>query len=115
MVSISNTMNNTAALQTPSDLYVIDIQYKYVGDDKVYSGKIAVLPPAYRWLLDADTRVHPIPEQWSTFDKTIYHYVDVALGENLMQLIHMNNAHGFYIVGNARAHILTTYIKEMSI
>ena len=108
-------MNNTAAPQTPSDLYVVDIQYKYVGDDKVYSGKVAVLPPAYRWLLDADTQVHPIPEQWSTFDKTIYHYVDVALGESLMQLIHMDNVHGFYIVGNARAHILTTYIKEMSI
>lgn len=93
--SVQRSSIPNAVVQYP--LEVLDVSYQYVGDSVVYRGKVAILPPKYRWLLDTDILGDELSPEWGEFDKGIFHYVDLALGETLNELWQPSNGHGFYL------------------
>lgn len=91
---------NISDKQHPSDLQVLDIQYQHVGDSTVRTGKIAILPPEYTWLMSVNVNLmrEELPLEWGEFDLSITDYVDIAFGDTLEELVCPTNKKGFYIL-----------------
>lgn len=76
--------DSTWGIQSPSYLQVIDFQYKHVGLPDIWVGKVVVLPPDYRWLLELDDNPQAYGEVWEEFnDSLVIEYVDTQSGETL--------------------------------
>lgn len=71
--------------QQPSDLQVIDFQYKHMGLPDIWTGKLVVLPLDYRWLLHLDDNPQAYGQVWEDFNDSavVIEYVDTQSGEML--------------------------------
>lgn len=99
--------------QRPSDLQVIEFQYRHVGTAAsdiagypyLWTGKLVVLPPEYRWLLQLDDNPQAYGEVWEDFNDSaiVIEYVDIVSGETvegkLIQLLSPDpNADGLHML-----------------
>jgi hypothetical protein len=102
------TNNNSIRLplqQSPSDpnLQVIEFKYQHVGRREVWTGKLVVLLPEYRWLLSLDDNPRAYGELWEDFNDSavVIEYVDTTLGKTVEgALISMlsPDSDGFHLV-----------------
>jgi hypothetical protein len=82
----------------PAMPMTVSVLYQYKGTPNVYSGLVAYLTPEYRWLLDIPILEGDVDQEWVEFDKSILHYIDLALGDTMEELMSPDNPYEYYVL-----------------
>jgi hypothetical protein len=86
------------------------VLYQYKGSTEVHSGYVAYLTPEHRWLLDIPILDGDVDQEWVDFDKSIFHYIDLTLGDTMEELMSPYNPYDYYViwVDTHEENIMTT-------